>query len=62
LHNKGKEVLIVTSGAVAFGKIILAEESTLSQSFKETMIDGKNVLIIFVLLLFFFNKTHVNIL
>ncbi len=43
LHNKGKEVLIVTSGAVAFGKIILAEESTLSQSFKETMIDGKNV-------------------
>lgn len=36
LHNSGKQVLIVTSGATAFGKQTLNEEFTLSKSLRDT--------------------------
>lgn len=42
LHNSGKQVLIVTSGAVAFGKMTLKEQFTLSKSYRETV--GESIL------------------
>ena len=36
LHRKGVEVLVVTSGAVAFGKQTLREQSNLSNSLRQT--------------------------
>ncbi|XP_028966693.1 probable delta-1-pyrroline-5-carboxylate synthase [Galendromus occidentalis] len=37
LHNRGKEVLMVTSGAVAFGKVRLSRAVRLSMSMRETL-------------------------
>ncbi|XP_022669735.1 delta-1-pyrroline-5-carboxylate synthase-like isoform X2 [Varroa destructor] len=37
LHNNGKELLVVTSGAVAFGKLKLSKELRLSMSMRETL-------------------------
>ncbi|OQR68413.1 putative delta-1-pyrroline-5-carboxylate synthase-like [Tropilaelaps mercedesae] len=37
LHNNGKELLVVTSGAVAFGMLKLSKEVRLSMSMRETL-------------------------
>ena len=47
LHNgngdgKGKQVILVTSGAVAFGKQRIKHELLLSQSMRATLHNGKN--------------------
>lgn len=38
LHNRGKEVVIVTSGAVAFGKQRMHQEQLLSQTVRRTLL------------------------
>lgn len=38
LHNSGKEVLVVTSGAVAFGKLRMRQERLLSQSLRHALL------------------------
>ena len=38
LHNNGREVVVVTSGAVAFGKLRMKQEQMLSQSVRHTLL------------------------
>ena len=38
LHNNGKEVVLVTSGAVAFGKQRMKHEKLLSQSMRSALL------------------------
>lgn len=38
LHNSGKEVVLVTSGAVAFGKQRMRQEKLLSQSMRSALL------------------------
>ena len=40
LHNKGCEVVVVTSGAVAFGKLRMKQEAMLSKSVRHTILGG----------------------
>ncbi|XP_062257160.1 delta-1-pyrroline-5-carboxylate synthase-like [Platichthys flesus] len=44
LHNQGREMMIVTSGAVAFGKQRLRHEILLSQSVRQALHSGQNQL------------------
>ena len=37
LHNNGREVVVVTSGAVAVGKLFMREQQVLSQSIRHTL-------------------------
>ena len=39
MHNNGREVVVVTSGAVAFGKLRMQQEQKLSQSVRHTLSD-----------------------
>ena len=38
LHNSGKEVVLVTSGAVAFGKLRMRQEKLLAQRIRSTLL------------------------
>lgn len=38
MHNNGREVVVVTSGAVAFGKLRMKHEEMLSQSVRHTLL------------------------
>lgn len=42
LQNQGREMMIVTSGAVAFGKQRLRHEILLSQSVRQALHSGQN--------------------
>ncbi len=42
LHNSGKEVVMVTSGAVAFGKQQMRQEQLLSRSVRSTLLSSHN--------------------
>lgn len=42
LHNNGCEVVVVTSGAVAFGKLRMKQEQMLSQSVRHTLLGGSH--------------------
>ena len=44
LQNQGREMMIVTSGAVAFGKQRLRHEILLSQSVRQALHSGQNQL------------------
>lgn len=44
LQNEGREMMIVTSGAVAFGKQRLRHEILLSQSVRQALHSGQNQL------------------
>lgn len=44
LQNQGREMMIVTSGAVAFGKQRLRHEILLSQSVRQALHSGHNQL------------------
>lgn len=44
LQNQGREMMIVTSGAVAFGKQRLRHEILLSQSVRQALHTGQNQL------------------
>lgn len=44
LQNQGREMMIVTSGAVAFGKQRLKHEILLSQSVRQALHSGQNQL------------------
>lgn len=44
LQNQGREMMIVTSGAVAFGKQRLRHEILLSQSVRQALQSGQNQL------------------
>ena len=43
LQNSGKKMLMVTSGAVAFGKQILRHEIIMSRSLREAVVDKKDI-------------------
>lgn len=43
LHNNGKEVVVVTSGAVAFGKQRMKQEKLLSQTMRTALLPGSDV-------------------
>lgn len=40
LHNAGKEVVVVTSGAVAIGKLRVKQEQLLSRSVRHTLLNS----------------------
>ena len=40
LHNAGKEVVVVTSGAVAIGKLRVKQEQLLSRSVRHTLLSS----------------------
>lgn len=42
LHNSGCEVVVVTSGAVAFGKLRMKQEQMLSRSVRHTLLGGSH--------------------
>lgn len=44
LQNQGREMMLVTSGAVAFGKQRLRHEILLSQSVRQALHSGQNQL------------------
>lgn len=44
LQNQGREMMIVTSGAVAFGKQRLRHEILLSQSVRQALHSGQNLI------------------
>jgi len=43
LHNKEREVVVVTSGTVAFGKLRMRQEQMLSQSVRHTISDRQTL-------------------
>ena len=42
MQNKGKECVLVTSGAIAYGKQLLSQELMMSMSMRETLNAGYN--------------------
>ena len=42
MQNKGKECVLVTSGAIAYGKQLLSQELMMSMSMRETLNAGHN--------------------
>ncbi len=42
LHNRGKDVVVVTSGAVAIGKLNMRQEKQLSRSVRHALLNSRD--------------------
>jgi len=60
LQNTGKKIVLVTSGAVAFGRQKLAEEMMLSKSLRQAVGDKNKVAIYahFLIILLNYSQSH----